>query len=49
MHVKSLFQGFNVDLAQPGPPDPEAKYLPQDHDATRVQREKVMIMKTLYK
>ena len=33
MHVKSLSQGLNVD-SNPGPPDPEAKCLPVDHNAT---------------
>ena len=40
MHVESLSQGLTLDLAQAGlklgPPDPKAKCLPLDHDATKV-------------
>ena len=35
MHVKSLSQGLSADLdSNPEPPDPKAKCLPLDYDAT---------------
>ena len=42
MNVKSLYQGLNGDLAKPrlnpGPPDPKAKCLTLDQDATQANR-----------
>ena len=38
MHIKSLSQGLNVYLAQPGPPDPEAKCLPLEHNTIMITR-----------